>query len=160
MGKTTALCHMAEISNLVLQLPTVEASEEYEHSVEIENATFSLFTHEIDVYITPKAEHIDASLSLLCDEADAVILFIDHSQKNALEELEVYIKRFIDHLDNIVIAVTHTDLDSQQLLKKYRNWLQMYDYAFPIFAIDARQKADLELLLDVLIARTQIAEVD
>lgn len=92
---------------------------------------------------------------MLCKDAVGAVVLIDHSLKSAVDDLEYYVDAFKKHVSNIVIGVTHIDQDPQQLLKKYRNWISMRNETLPLFAIDARQKDDVLMLIEALIARAE-----
>lgn len=161
-GKTTALQNLSDIAHLSLCVadPSIETRKHTDQVISIENGQIQFNGAEIDLYITPILAQIEVSLSVLSEDAIATVIFIHHAQKSALAELENYLKLFIDHTDNIVVAVTHVDQDSQQLLKKYRNWMLMQSYRMPIFAIDPRKKQDVELLIETVMARELIQNAE
>ena len=59
-------------------------------------------------------------------------------------------------MNNIIVGITHVDVDPQQLLKKYRDWMAMNNHVMPVFAVDARKKDDVLLMVEALIARAEI----
>ena len=158
-GKTSALSCLSEISlsqiqnmlsehhatSKLLTLPNMEqAVLRIEDS---KNAYLYNYDHQVQ---------IDQHLSVVGEEADGGVIFINHAHNDALDQLEHYITLLSQQVENLVVAITHVDLDSQQLLKRYRNWLIMKKLNIPIFMIDARKKNDIELLIEVLVARNDI----
>lgn len=110
----------------------------------------------VGLYGTPGQERFDFMWPVICEGAIGAIVLIDHSSRTVLEDLAYYVDIFSQFITNLVIGITHVDEDSQQLLKKYRNWFAMKNMSLPIFAVDARQKDDVLLLVEVLIARAEV----
>lgn len=110
----------------------------------------------VGLYGTPGQERFDFMWPVICEGAIGAIILIDHSSRSVLDDLTYYVDIFSQFISNLVIGITHVDEDSQQLLKKYRNWMDMKNLNLPIFAVDARQKDDVLLLVEVLIARVEV----
>lgn len=110
----------------------------------------------VGLYGTPGQERFDFMWPVICEGAIGAIILIDHSSRSALDDLAYYFETFSKFISNLVIGITHVDEDSQQLLKKYRNWMDMNNIHLPIFAVDARVKDDVLLLVEVLIARAEV----
>lgn len=156
-GKTNSIQTLTEVSVLSIDAinPAKKSDPNKVSSVNIEYAEIELDEGLIvGLYATPTA-HLDLIGAKLCKDAVGAVILIDHSLKSAVEDLEYYVDAFKKHLSNIVIGVTHLDEDPQQLLKKYRNWISMRSETLPLFAIDARQKDDVLILIEALIARAE-----
>ena len=110
----------------------------------------------VGLYGTPGQERFDFMWPVICEGAIGAIVLIDHSSRSVLDDLSYYIDIFSQFISNLIIGITHVDEDSQQLLKKYRNWMDMKNLNLPIFAVDARKKDDVLLLVEVLIARAEV----
>lgn len=110
----------------------------------------------VGLYGTPGQERFDFLWPVICEGAIGAIVLIDHSSRSVLDDLSYYIDIFSQFISNLIIGITHVDEDSQQLLKKYRNWMDMKNLNLPIFAVDARKKDDVLLLVEVLIARAEV----
>lgn len=107
---------------------------------------------KIGLYGTPGQDRFDFMWSIVCKGAIGVSILIDHSCANRLQDLQSYIRAFESHSQNIVIGITHVDQHDEQMLKIYRDWMNLHHYSYPVFAIDARQKDDVLLMVEVLIA--------
>ena len=156
-GKTQAIQSLSDVS--VLSIDAVNAVTESDPTklsrVYIDYAEIELDEGLIvGLYAAPTA-HLEAIGAKLCKDAVGAVILIDHSLKSAVEDLEYYVDTFKKHLANVVIGVTHLDQDPQQLLKKYRNWISMRNETLPLFAIDTRQKDDVLMLIEALIARAE-----
>ncbi len=78
----------------------------------------------------------------------------DSSSKEAPKELPFYLDYFLKNgMSNIVVGLTHTDLDDGYLtLDDCFDILSMRDFVFPIFAVDSRKKENVLLLVETLLA--------
>ncbi len=110
----------------------------------------------IGLYGTPGQDRFDFVWSVICKGAIGAVVLIDHSQKDALDDLKFYFQTFKSYLNNIVVGVTHVDEEPQQLLKPYKDWMHLNSLSMPIFAVDAREKEDVLLLIEALIARAEV----
>lgn len=156
-GKTNSIQSLTEVSMLSIDAinPAKKSDPNKVSSVNVEYAEIELDEGLIvGLYAIPTS-HLDLIGAKLCKDAVGAVILIDHSLKSAVEDLEYYVDAFKKHLSNIVIGVTHLDEDPQQLLKKYRNWISMRSETLPLFAIDARQKDDVLILIEALIARAE-----
>ena len=111
---------------------------------------------KIGLYGTPGQDRFDFMWSIVCKGAIGIVVLIDHSSSQRLKDLEFYLKAFEDLGTNIVIGVTHLDLEHDQKLKIYRDWMQIHQKQFPLFAVDARKKDDLLLMIETLIAKLEM----
>lgn len=158
-GKTEAIRSLSEIS--ILSTEAVNTDEQ-SHSKALTTVGIDYGEIKLDqgmvvgLYGTPGQDRFDFIWSVICKGAIGAVILIDHSRKSSLEDLEFYVNTFKEYVDNIVIGITHVDEDSQQLLKKYRHWLELKNYSMPLFAVDAREKDEVLLLVETLIARAEV----
>lgn len=110
----------------------------------------------VGLYGTPGQDRFDFIWSVICKGAIGAVILIDHSKKSALDDLKFYHDSFKEYVGNIIVGITHVDEDSEQLLKKYRDWMDMNNYLMPVFAVDARVKDDVLLMVESLIARAEV----
>lgn len=111
---------------------------------------------KIGLYGTPGQGRFDFMWSSVCKGALGIVILIDHSSSQRLKDLEFYLNAFENLGTNIVIGITHLDLQHDQKLKIYRDWMQIYKKDFPLFAVDARKKDDVLLLIETLITKLEI----
>ena len=111
---------------------------------------------KIGLYGTPGQGRFDFMWSIVCKGAIGIVILIDHSSSQRLKDLEFYLNAFENLGTNIVIGITHLDLQHDQKLKIYRDWMQIYKKDFPLFAVDARKKDDVLLLIETLITKLEI----
>lgn len=159
MGKTQAICSLSETS--VLTTEAMNTDQQAHHkpliTVGIDYGEIKLEGDlVVGLYGTLGQQRFDFVWSVICKGAIGAVILIDHSRRSSIEDLKFYINAFKDLVDNIIICITHVDEDAQQLLKKYRNWLSMQNHVMPSYAIDARKKDDVLLMVEALIARAEV----
>ncbi|RKG36973.1 GTP-binding protein [Acinetobacter rongchengensis] len=158
-GKTAAIKSLSEISVLSTE---AHNTDEQSHSKALTTVGIDYGEIKLDddvvvgLYGTPGQDRFDFVWSVICKGAIGAIVLIDHSQKDAIEDLKFYFETFKEYLNNIVVGVTHVDEDPQHLLKPYKDWMHLNQQTMPIFAIDAREKDDVLLMVEALIARAEV----
>ncbi|MCH4247884.1 MAG: ATP/GTP-binding protein [Acinetobacter populi] len=110
----------------------------------------------VGLYGTPGQDRFDFMWSIVCKGAIGIVILIDHSRADSLKELEFYLSTFGNFGSNIVVGITHLDEGHEQKLKIYREWMQVNQKIFPLFAVDARKKGDVLLMIETLITRLEI----
>lgn len=142
-GKTEAIKSLSEISVLSTE---AQNTDEQAHSKALTTVGIDYGEIKLDegvivgLYGTPGQDRFDFVWSVICKGAIGAVVLIDHTQKDALEDLKFYFQSFKEHLNNIVVGVTHIDENPQHLLKPYKDWMQLNQLTMPIFAVDARKK--------------------
>jgi signal recognition particle receptor subunit beta len=111
---------------------------------------------KIGLYGTPGQNRFDFMWSIICNGAIGIALLIDHSSTERIKDLEFYLNAFENFGSNIVIGITHLDLIDDQKLKIYRDWMSIHKKQYPLFAIDARHKDDVLLMIETLIVKLEI----
>lgn len=116
---------------------------------------------KIGLYGTPGQERFEVVWRIVTEGALGAIILIDSSNPRAKEELSYYVRYFFEHqMRHIVVGITHTDLaDTHLSMDEAFVILQEQSLLFPVFEIDARQREDVLLLLESLIASIE-AEID
>lgn len=158
-GKTQAIKSLSEISVLSTE---AQNTDEDAHSKALTTVGIDYGEIRLDdgvvigLYGTLGQDRFDFVWSVICKGAIGAVVLIDHSQKDALEDLKFYFQTFKEYLNNIVVGVTHVDEDPQNLLKQYKDWMHLNEYTMPIFAVDARKKDDVLLMVESLIARAEV----
>lgn len=108
---------------------------------------------KIGLYGTPGQERFELVWRIVTEGALGVIILIDSSSEKSPEELPYYIDYFHKHgMDKIIVGITHTDLEGYLTMDECFDIMQKRDFTFPIFEVDARQREDILLLVETLIA--------
>lgn len=112
---------------------------------------------KVGLYGTPGQERFDFIWSEICKGALGTIILIDHSTENPIKELDFYLNYFKTVSENIIIGITHLDVKTAYNTSIYRDWEKsQIDTKYPLFFIDAREKNDVLLLIEALIANAEV----
>lgn len=158
-GKTEAIKSLSDISVLSTEAyNTDEQSHKKMHTtVGIDYGEITLEDDiKVGLYGTPGQDRFNFMWGVISQGAIGAIILVDHTLKNAIEDLEYYINFFKDHTDNIIIGITHTDVNLDKSTHIYRQWLIEKKQNYPLFFIDARKKMDVLLLIEALITKLEI----
>ena len=161
-GKTAAIKSLSDIPVVSTEAVNtdLDAHSKYLTTVGIDYGEISLEDGtKIGLYGTPGQDRFDFMWTIVCKGAMGTVVLIDHSNPNRLKDLEFYLDAFQKYSNNIVIGVTHLDEKKEQLLKIYYDWMTINNCHFPLFAVDARQKDDVLLMIETLIASLEVQSV-
>lgn len=115
---------------------------------------------KIGLYGTPGQERFELVWRIVTEGALGAIILVDSSTEKAAEELPYYVEYFHKHdLNNIVIGLTHTDKKGFLSLSECFQILEKKQLHFPVFEVDSREKADILLLIETLIASIEASLV-
>jgi signal recognition particle receptor subunit beta len=154
-GKTEAITTLSEIPVLQTEALNTDtfAHEKMLTTVGIDYGEISLGQDaKIGLYGTPGQARFQFMWPLIAKGALGIILLIDHSSDQSLEDLKGYLNAFGDMATHeFVIGITHVDEKPDKSLESYRQYVQQLDQVYPVFAVDARKKDDIFLLINCLI---------
>lgn len=115
---------------------------------------------KIGLYGTPGQERFELVWRIVTEGALGAIILVDASSQRGPDELPYYVDYFHKHnMKNIVVGLTHTDLEGYLTLEQAFQILADRNLHFPVFEVDSRQKDDVLLLIETLIASLE-AEVN
>ncbi|WP_111892347.1 GTP-binding protein [Acinetobacter sp. MB5] len=158
-GKTEAIQSISEIPVLSTEAFNTDLSS-HQKMLTTVGIDYGEITIEQDVkvglYGTPGQSRFDFMWSVICDNSLGIILLIDHSLENSLEELDHYFSTFQKLGENIAIGITHVDDNKDKPTYIYRDWLKQHQLLTPLFFIDAREKEDVLLLVESVIANAEV----
>ncbi|WP_374575092.1 ATP/GTP-binding protein [Acinetobacter sp.] len=158
-GKSAAINTLSDIPVVATEAMNTdtEAHAKYLTTVGIDYGEIHLEGDiKIGLYGTPGQERFDFMWPIVCKGAIGAVILIDHTRAERLQDLAFYLKAFQSYSENIVVGVTHLDEQEDQMLKIYRDWMSIHRYPYPLFAADARQKDDVLLMIESLIASVEI----
>lgn len=107
----------------------------------------------VHLYGTPGQERFNFMWEILAQGALGLVLLIDCSASSISKDINTYLEAFKEFIkDNpVVIGLTRSDLSTGI------NWDEIYDVlaareiSSPVFEVDARNKADINMLVEALI---------
>lgn len=106
----------------------------------------------IGLYGTPGQERFNFIWSILTQSALGVIILIDHSAVDPVQDMAHYLETFGKiYQGRIVVGVSQIDKQPEREFNIYREWLNSNDKNLPIFPVDMRKKEDVLLLVETII---------
>ncbi|MGV8859071.1 GTP-binding protein [Rhodoglobus sp.] len=162
-GKTTAIRALSEI-----EVVSTEAANSDRASADKATTTVALDYGEISVndaekvrlYGIPGQKRFDFMWTILAERAEGLVLLINADAENPVETAIEYVKEFFALYERggIVIGLTRADLVPQALIEEYANTLadEMPDVLIPVFTVDARSNADMNVLLMTVVANVEL----
>ncbi len=161
-GKTTAI---RSVSNLVYMDSDVKVSDRATFSkpkttVAMDNGVLQLDKNRrVHLYGTPGQKRFSFMWDILArsmaKDCSGLVILIDNARDYPFVDLMYYLSEFRQLVDtkNIVIAVTHSDIQSVPTLRDYKNWLGRRDISASVVQIDARKERDVLFIIRMLLWR-------
>jgi len=114
---------------------------------------------KIGLYGTPGQNRFNFMWPLIAKGALGAVILIDHSSSDPLVDLDAYVRAFsLEAHRTVVIGVTHIDQSELKSLSRYREWMAQRSICFPVFAVDARRREDVLLLIETIIASLEVQD--
>lgn len=107
----------------------------------------------VHLYGTPGQDRFNYMWEILTEGGIGLVLLINNTAKAPFEDLDYFIEAFGDFISDtaLVIGVTHLDNTDEPSIGQYQNHLAKKDMKFPVFDVDARNKADVQILVQALL---------
>ena len=157
-GKTTAIGAVSEIPPVVTDVPNTDPGYAKAYTtVGLDYGQLTLDTGDcLRLFGTPGQARFDFLWRILGRNALGLIILLDNSRPNPLADLEIYINGFGDALRSMpcVIGVGRHD-QGNTALDDYGLWLMERNMILPVLPVDVRRRADVVLLIDVLLAELE-----
>lgn len=106
----------------------------------------------IGLYGTPGQERFNFIWPILSQGALGVIILIDHSAANPVQDMAHYLQTFDKiYQGRIIVGISQVDKKPEREFDIYREWLDENKRNIPIFPVDMRKKDDVLLLVETII---------
>lgn len=107
----------------------------------------------IHLYGTPGQERFDFMWNILTEGGIGLILLLDNSRSDPLQDLRFFVSAFGDFIarTGLAIGVTRRDLADRPGLADYHAELERLGIKPPLFEVDARQRRDVNQLVEALL---------
>lgn len=112
------------------------------------------------IFGTPGQERFDFLWSVLAKNALGIIILVDNSRPQPLEDLDKYLFGFANELQKsaCVIGIGRTETHPIPSLDTYSDHMFSRNQLVPIIPVDVRKRADVLMLIDSLL--TQVEALD
>ncbi|MEJ2042228.1 MAG: ATP/GTP-binding protein [Reinekea sp.] len=156
-GKTTAINAISDIPVVSTEANTSDslAQTKQKTTVAMDYGALHLSNDDkVFLYGTPGQERFNFMWEILSVGALGIVLLIDHSQAQPVQDMRFYLDTFSSFTKQgaVAIGVTHMDLTEGDSLAPYLECLQDYHISVPVFEVDARESRDVKTLVLSLLA--------
>lgn len=156
-GKTTAIASISEFAPVSTDVFATDeiAAVKNKTTVAMDFGEITLDNgQKVRLYGTPGQRRFDFMWRILVQGGLGLIILINNTQPDPLADLAQYLDDFADFIrqTDAVIGITCMDGKDTPSIDDYYAFLQERGEMYPIFAVDARSKDDVLLLLDALLA--------
>jgi signal recognition particle receptor subunit beta len=156
-GKTTAITAISDVPPIVTEARPSDdvASRKSTTTVAMDYGQLMLDDgSKLHLYGTPGQRRFDFMCHILTRGALGLIVLVNNSQPDPLEDLDYYLNVNADFLKGrpAVIGVTHLDVVETPSLDDYYASLAERGEIWPVFRADARERDDMVVLIDALMS--------
>lgn len=157
-GKTTAIGAISEVPIISTEAKPSEESVTRRKSSTTVAMDYGEITLEdgnkVYLYGTPGQRRFDFMCHILTRGALGLIILIDNTHPDPLEDLDYYLNLNADFLNKsqAVVGVTHYDENTKPSIEDYCNSLHERGEFWPVMRADARKGEDVAMLIETLLA--------
>lgn len=159
-GKTTAIRAVSDIDPITTEADNNDqlTSAKATTTVAMDYGEIALDDAEtVALYGIPGQQRFAFMWPILGQGAMGAVLLLNDQMEQPQEQLEVYLDAFPELAAKgaLVIGVGHATRPAEQTLAPYRELLQKRQLALPLFLTDVREKNNVLLLIESLIATAE-----
>lgn len=158
-GKTTAIGAVSDSPPVVTDVVNNDQSHSKERTtVGLDFGQFTLENGDrIRLFGTPGQTRFDFLWKILSKNALGMIILSDNSRSDPLADLRVYLQGFAEDLKTMPCAIGVGRLGSHPSpsLDDYIDELARHGLVLPVLEVDVRQRQDVLLLIDTLLAQLE-----
>lgn len=155
-GKTTAISALSDMPIITTdeQATDMTAERKKETTVAMDYGIMNLEDGErIHLYGTPGQERFDFMWDILVEGGIGLILLINNNRPDPFRDLAFFLESFADFIDETTVAIGVTRMDEvrKPTIEEYHEHLLAQGRKLPVFEVDAREQADVSLLVEALL---------
>jgi signal recognition particle receptor subunit beta len=155
-GKTTAINAISDVPPVKTDAAASDMTKNRKASttVAMDYGVMNLADGEkIHLYGTPGQERFDFMWDILTNGGIGLILLLDNTRADPFQDMRFFLDAFGKFINDtsVAIGVTQMDLSSKPTIDDYHSQLQGFGLKPPVFAVDAREKNDISLLVQALL---------
>jgi uncharacterized protein len=111
------------------------------------------------LYGTPGQSRFSFMWKILARGALGLVVLVDNSRPQPLEDLGVYLESFAGLVASgvAVVGVGRTETHPEPSIEAYQRYLEERGLALPVLAVDVRRREDVLMLLDVLFGLLEVS---
>lgn len=155
-GKTTAIHSISDVPPVKTDASASDMtkSRKAATTVAMDYGVMNLSDGEkIHLYGTPGQERFDFMWDILINGGIGLVLLLDNTRADPFKDMKFFLDSFGDFISktSVAIGVTQMDLSSKPTIADYHTQLQASGFKPPVFAVDARVRSDVSLLVQSLL---------
>lgn len=163
-GKTTAIEAISEVPIVNTDVSNTDySSSKLLTTVGLDYGLLELESGDrVRLFGTPGQSRFDFMWKILVKDAFGIIILIDNSSKNPLDDLSTYLAGLKDELAELpcVVGLGRTENHPEPKEDDYAELLKQHGLVLPIIPMDARRKEDVILLIDLILAQRESLDLD
>jgi signal recognition particle receptor subunit beta len=154
-GKTTAIASISDVPPIKTDAAATDMTKTRKAAttVAMDYGVMNLDGGEkIHLYGTPGQERFDFMWEILINGGIGLILLLDNTRSDPFQDMRFFLDSFRKFIDEtgVAIGVTQMDLNNRITIDDYHLQLKGLGLNPPVFAVDARKKHDVSLLVQSL----------
>jgi uncharacterized protein len=154
-GKTTAIAAISDVPPIKTDAAATDMTKNRKAAttVAMDYGVMNLGGGEkIHLYGTPGQERFDFMWEILITGGIGLILLLDNTRPDPFQDMKFFLEAFRKFIEDtsVAIGVTQMDLNNRHTIEDYHAQLKTLDLNPPLFAVDARKKHDVSLLVQSL----------
>jgi signal recognition particle receptor subunit beta len=162
-GKTTALQTISDTPPVMTeQAMTVGASgDKTTTTVALDYGEVTLDDGcKVLLFGTPGQRHYDYMCKIVARGALGIMVLLNDENADPKVDLAYFTELFSEHakIGAMVLGITHTENVRNNPLRRYHEWLSARGYTLPVFAVDARSRDDIIVMVEALAASLEFSE--
>lgn len=155
-GKTTAIHSISDISPVKTDASARDMARDRKSAttVAMDYGVMNLQGGEkLHLYGTPGQERFDFMWDILTTGGIGLVLLLDNTRMDPFLDMKFFLDAFSDFIADttVAIGVTQMDLSNKPSIADYQKKLKESGRNHPVFAVDARVKPDISVLIQALL---------
>jgi uncharacterized protein len=155
-GKTTAIHSISDLPPIKTDAAASDMakSKKSATTVAMDYGVMNLPGGEkIHLYGTPGQERFDFMWDILVTGGIGLILLLDNTRADPFVDMKFFLDAFNKFIDDtaVAIGVTQMDVSAKPTLDNYHAQLSNMGLKLPVFAVDARVRNDVSILIQSLL---------
>ncbi len=155
-GKTTAINSISDVPPVKTDASASDMTKSRKSSttVAMDYGIMNLADGEkLHLYGTPGQERFDFMWDILVTGGIGLVLLLDNTRADPFQDMRFFLDAFDKFIvdTTVAIGITQMDLSSKPTIEDYHIQLREMGLKPPVFAVDARVKSDVSLLVQALL---------
>jgi hypothetical protein len=161
-GKTTAIGVLSDTLPIVTDVSNHDAGlAKSRTTVGMDYGVVSLGgSEQVRLFGTPGQKRFDFMWRILVRNAIGIAILIDNSQPEPLSQLREFVESLAEELRSTacVVGVGRSESHPVPTLDAFADLLAELGHVFPVVAVDVRQRDDVLMMVELLLAQTEARE--